>query len=118
MGGNGHRNIYATIYVGAKNIHTIKNVVGSTDQLAIYIKDSNVLNVENINWMQTKTKDIQDKYESIDVGVKSINTLVTNLSAVTNLSNDEYERCEHKNYVFKIYISAQKTKRMSSYYFN
>ncbi len=72
------------------DIHTIRDTVGSTDQMAIYIKDNNVLTADNIGWIQTISKDIQEKYGDIVVGVKSIDTLVGNLSAGKTLSHEEY----------------------------
>ena len=73
-----------------EDIHTIRDKVGSTDQIAVYIKDSNVLAEDNINWIQVKTKDIEEKYNDIVVGVKSIDTLVNNFSHENDLSYEEY----------------------------
>ena len=73
-----------------KDIHAIRDTVGSTDQMAIYIKDSNVLTEENISWIQAKTKNIEEKYDDIVVGIKSIDTLVNNLSSEKNLSHEDY----------------------------
>lgn len=73
-----------------KDIHAIRDTVGSTDQMAIYIKDSNVLTEENISWIQAKTKNIEEKYDDIVVGIKSIDTLVSNLSSEKNLSHEDY----------------------------
>lgn len=73
-----------------RDIHAIRDTVGSTDQMALYIKDSNVLKEENISWIQEKTKNIEEKYGDIVVGIKSINTLVSNLSSEKNLSHEDY----------------------------
>ncbi|MBU3192192.1 hydrophobe/amphiphile efflux-3 (HAE3) family transporter [Clostridium bowmanii] len=73
-----------------EDIHTIRNVVGSTDQMAIYIKDSNILSEKNIDWIKSKTKDIEGKYGDIVVDVKSIDTLVNNVSTDKNLSHVDY----------------------------
>ncbi|MCB2287124.1 hydrophobe/amphiphile efflux-3 (HAE3) family transporter [Clostridium algidicarnis] len=73
-----------------RDIHSIRDKVGSTDQMAIYIKDSNILTEENIGWIQEKTKNIEDKYGDIVVGVKSIDTLVNNISSENNLSYENY----------------------------
>lgn len=73
-----------------KDIHDVRDVVGSTDQIVIYIKDSNIFTEGNINWIQLKTKDIEEKYGDTVVGIKSIDTLVSNLSSEENLSYDEY----------------------------
>lgn len=73
-----------------KDIHAIRDVAGSTDQIVIYLKDSNVLAEENITWTLSKTKDIEEKYGDIVVGIKSIDTLVSNLSPEENLSHEKY----------------------------
>jgi hydrophobe/amphiphile efflux-3 (HAE3) family protein len=73
-----------------KDIHSIRDKVGSTDQIAIFIKDSNVLTGENISWIQAKTKDIGKEYGDIVVGVKSIDTLVSNLSTEKDLTHEQY----------------------------
>ncbi len=73
-----------------QDIHTIRDKLGSTDQIAIYLKDDNILTAENISWIQTKSKNIEEKYPDIVVGVKSIDTLVNNLSSVENLNHVEY----------------------------
>lgn len=73
-----------------KDIHAIRDKVGSTDQMAIYMQDDNVLAEENIGWIQAKAKDIEEKYSDIVVGVKSIETLVSNLSPETDLSYEDY----------------------------
>lgn len=72
------------------DIHAIRDKLGSTDQMALYIKDDNVLTAENVGWIQAKTKDIEAKYSDIVVGVKSIDTLVGNLSSGEELSHEEY----------------------------
>jgi hydrophobe/amphiphile efflux-3 (HAE3) family protein len=71
-----------------KDIHSIRDKVGSTDQIAIYMRGSNVLTAENISWMQAKTRSIEQKYGDIVVGAKSIDTLVSNLPSEKNLSHE------------------------------
>lgn len=73
-----------------KDIHAIRDTVGSTDQIAIYIEDSNIFTEENISWIQLKTKNIEEEYADIVVGIKSINTLVSNFSSEESLSHEEY----------------------------
>lgn len=73
-----------------EDIHVIRDVVGSTDQIALYVKSSDILSEENINWIKSKTIDIEAKYRDIVVDVKSINTLVNNISVDENLSHIEY----------------------------
>ncbi|MBK5241475.1 hydrophobe/amphiphile efflux-3 (HAE3) family transporter [Clostridium sp.] len=73
-----------------EDIHAIRSAVGSTDQMAIYIKDSNILSEKNLDWIKSETKDIEGKYGDIVVDVKSIDTLVNNVSTGENLSYVEY----------------------------
>ncbi len=73
-----------------QDIHIVRDAVGSTDQMAIYMSDDNILKEENINWIQRISKDIEEKYSGIVVDVKSIDTLVSNLSTSEDLSADEY----------------------------
>ncbi len=73
-----------------EDMHVVRDTVGSTDQIAIYMKADNILTEENINWIQTKSKEIEEKYDEIVVKVNSIDTLVENLSSNENLSHKEY----------------------------
>ncbi len=54
------------------------------------MRGTNILTEENINWIRTETKNLEEKYADIVVGVKSIDTLVSNLSTESNLSAQEY----------------------------
>ena len=71
-----------------QDIHTVRDAVGSTDQMAIYISDDNILEKNNINWIQQITRHIQEKYTDVVVDIKSIDTLVSNLGE--DISADEY----------------------------
>ncbi|NLC33495.1 MAG: RND family transporter, partial [Clostridiales bacterium] len=73
-----------------KDIHFIRDTVGSTDQVVLYMKARDILTQENIDWIQTQTKNIEEKYSDIVVGVKSLDTLVSNLAPDTALSSQEY----------------------------
>lgn len=73
-----------------EDIHTIRDTVGSTDQMSIYIKDSNILTEDNINWITSKTKYIEEKYDDIVVDVKSIDSLVSSLSSKKDMNHEEY----------------------------
>jgi len=72
------------------DIHTIRDSVGSTDQIVLYIKDDDVLSKENADWIQSKTESIESDYPDMVVGVKSIDTLVNNMSKGEELTYDEY----------------------------
>lgn len=73
-----------------QDIRVVRDTVGSTDQMAIYISDDNILGENNINWVRMTTEHIKEKYPKIVVDVKSIDTLVSNLSAGEDMSADEY----------------------------
>jgi uncharacterized protein len=71
-----------------RDIHTIRNAVGSTDQIVIYLSDDNVLSSENIVWLREKSKTIlKDHGESV-VSIKSMDTLITMIS---DDQNNAYE---------------------------
>lgn len=73
-----------------KDIKVIRTKVGSTDQIALYLKDTSILTKENIRWIQEKTKEIEENYKDVVVSVKSIDTLVGNLSVGQDLSQEDY----------------------------
>lgn len=72
------------------DIHLIRDTVGSTDQVIIYMRDSEILADDNIQWIQRKTKYLEETYADIIVDVKSIDTLVSNMSAEPGMSSEEY----------------------------
>ena len=73
-----------------KDIHLIRDTVGSTDQVIIYMKDSEILVADNIQWIQQKTKYLEEKYADTIVDIKSIDTLVSNLTAEPGMNAEEY----------------------------
>ncbi|MDD2371275.1 MAG: hydrophobe/amphiphile efflux-3 (HAE3) family transporter [Firmicutes bacterium] len=73
-----------------EDIHTIRDKIGSTDQVAIYMKGENVLTSENIEWVKDESKNIEEKYGDIVVSVKSIDTLVSNLATESDVSHEKY----------------------------
>lgn len=71
------------------DIHEIRNVVGSTNQMAIYMEDTNILTEANINWIDSITGNITNQFGDKVVDVKSISTLVGKMTDET-LTFDEY----------------------------
>lgn len=63
-----------------KDMHKVRDVAGSTNQMAIYMEGENLLTEENVNWMDQTTAKISKTFEDKVVGVKSISTLVTMMS--------------------------------------
>ncbi len=78
------------------DIHTIRDAVGTTDQIVIYLSDDNVLTEENLTWLKNKSHIILNKYGEIVVSIKSIDSLislittdqVTSYEVVIGLLND------------------------------
>jgi len=73
-----------------KDIHLIRDTVGSTDQVIIYMRDNEILAADNIQWIQQKTQYLEEKYADIIVDAKSIDTLVSYLAAEPGMSTGEY----------------------------
>lgn len=71
------------------DIHKLRGIVGSTNQIAIYMEDTSILTEANIAWIDGITEVIKDKFGDKVVDVKSISTLVSNISD-ENLSFVEY----------------------------
>lgn len=73
------------------DIHEIRDIVGSTNQMAIYMEDENIISEENINWINGITDKITNEFGDKVVDVKSISTLVSNMNMTDEtLSFDEY----------------------------
>ena len=73
-----------------EDIHFIRDTVGSTDQIVLYMQSSNILTEENIAWIQAETKKMEDKYAGTVVGIKSLDTLVSVFSEGKTLSPKKY----------------------------
>lgn len=71
------------------DIHQIRDIVGSTNQMAIYMEGANILSEENINWINNITADIKNHFGDKVVDVKSISTLVGKMNE-EDLTFDEY----------------------------
>ena len=73
-----------------KDIHLIRDTVGSTDQIILYMSASEILTAENIQWIQHKTNSLEEKYPDIIVDAKSIDTLISNLAPEPGISSEDY----------------------------
>ncbi len=71
------------------DIHKIRDIVGSTNQMAIYMDGEEILTEENINWINNITDNIGDEFGDKVVDVKSISTLVSNMTE-EDLTFDQY----------------------------
>jgi len=72
------------------DIHKLRDVLGSTNQIVLYLEDENLLDEENIVWIKDKTKLIEEKHSNIVVDTKSIISLVDKMNDNRNLSYSEY----------------------------
>lgn len=72
------------------DIHYLRDIVGSTNQMAIFMEGDNLLNEENLLWMENTISNIETKFGDKVVDIKSIDNLVKNISNDDNLSFEEY----------------------------
>lgn len=74
-----------------KDIHEIRDIKGSTNQMAIYMETESILTKENIDWINKITDKITNEFENEVVDVKSISTLVSNMTD-EDIDFDEYSK--------------------------
>jgi len=73
-----------------EDIRHIRDVVGSTEQVVIYLEDDNVLASENITWIENIEQELSKKYPSIIVNTRSILTPIESMDMInSDLSFDE-----------------------------
>lgn len=72
------------------DIHLIRDIVGSTNQMAILLEGENLLSKENIDWTRAAIKDMEDKFPEKIVDIKSIDNLVSNIEDPEGLTHSEY----------------------------
>jgi hydrophobe/amphiphile efflux-3 (HAE3) family protein len=72
-----------------QDIRTVRDAKGSTDQMVLYLKDDDVLSEENLDWIRTRTEDLEARYPDTIVDVKSIDSVVKNLST-EDLTHDGF----------------------------
>lgn len=73
------------------DIRYVRDIVGSTDQMVLFMEDENLLSENNIEWMQNTIKDIERDYSDQVTDIKSIDSLVDNFSEEDDLSIGEYK---------------------------
>lgn len=59
------------------DIHGIRDIVGSTNQMVIYMEDDKIVSEQNIAYIDNLTKKIEMEFKEKVVDVKSISTLVS-----------------------------------------
>lgn len=72
------------------DIHYIRDIVGSTNQMIIFMEDENLLTEENLQWMRDTVDEVKDEFSSNIVDIKFIDNLVGNFSDIEDLNFTEY----------------------------
>ena len=72
------------------DIHYIRDIVGSTNQMVIFMEDENLLSAENLQWMRDTADKTMVKFPGKIVDIKFIDNLVGNFSDSEDLSFEEY----------------------------
>ena len=71
------------------DIHKIRDAVETTDQIAIYLKDENILSEGNLVWIDAKVQTLLSKYSDEIVSVKSLSSLLNTLGVDENTSYED-----------------------------
>ena len=66
------------------DIHKIRDAVETTDQIAIYLKDENILSEGNLVWIDAKVQTLLSKYPDEIVSIKSLSSLLNTLGVDEN----------------------------------
>lgn len=71
------------------DIHKIRDAVETTDQIAIYLKDENILSEGNLVWIDAKVQTLLSKYPDEIVSIKSLSSLLNTLGVHENTSYED-----------------------------
>ncbi len=72
------------------DIHKVRDIVGSTNQMNLYFEDDNILSEDNIAWTKDIIKEIENTYADQIVDIKSLNNLVDNMVDDKVITHQEY----------------------------
>lgn len=72
------------------DIHYIRDIVGSTNQMVILMEDDNLLSEENLQWMRNIVDEVENKFSERIVDIKFIDHTVEHISPVEKLSLSDY----------------------------
>jgi hydrophobe/amphiphile efflux-3 (HAE3) family protein len=72
------------------DIHYIRDIVGSTNQMVIFMEDEELLTEDNLSWMRDISKQARAEFSNKIVDIKYIDNLVENFSDIEEISFDEY----------------------------
>lgn len=95
------------------DIHYIRDIVGSTNQMIIFMEDENLLSEENLEWMRNTVNEVKGQFSDNIVDIKFIDNLVGNFSEIENLDFSEYMDIVNKDIPVaqkKMFINDEKNK--------
>ena len=72
------------------DIHYVRDVVGSTNQMILYIEDENILGESNLKTIENLVENVESKFSNQIVDIKSLDNLVSNMADTSELSHAEY----------------------------
>jgi hydrophobe/amphiphile efflux-3 (HAE3) family protein len=72
------------------DIHYIRDIVGSTNQMIIFMEDEELLTEDNLSWMRDISKQARAEFSNKIVDIKYIDNLVENFSDIEEINFDEY----------------------------
>lgn len=76
--------------IALHDIHKVRDLVGSTNQMNLFFEDDDILSEENIKWTQDIIEKIKVTYPKQVVDIKSVDNLVNNISTEKELTHSEY----------------------------
>lgn len=94
------------------DLHLLRDVMKTTDQVVLYLEDDDVLSEENWTWIAEKTESLEKQFSDIVVDTKSIATLVWTMSDGSTLGYGEAMEliAEIPAAQSKIFLSPEKDK--------
>ena len=72
------------------DIHHIRDIVGSTNQMVVFMEEENLLSEGNLQWMRNTADEINSKFSNKVVDIKFIDNLVGNFIDTEDLNFTEY----------------------------
>ena len=95
------------------DIHYIRDIVGSTNQMILFMEDEKLLSEENLEWMRNTVNEVKGQFSDNIVDIKFIDNLVGNFSEIENLDFSEYMDIINKDIPVaqkKMFINDEKNK--------
>jgi len=72
------------------DIHYIRDIVGSTNQMVIFMEDENLISESNLQWMRDTVDEVGGRFSEKIVDIKFIDNMVDNISPVEDLNFADY----------------------------